>query len=516
MASGTNVTLRTRVVIATIVTAVALVGIGLIVYVQYSLTSVVAQAVHDDLSPASDAAAALMLAQANASGDLSDYVLLDRPASLVAYRASIAQASALLDQIEATLPDTVTDLRTQVNTARAAQNTWVTTDAEPSITLASSGKQGRATRTTNSAESWQAYQGMTNASTALNRAVNDERDTAAEALASVNSLLGATLAIIGILILIGVLVFLLGLHQWVLRPLSRLRSDLQEAASIPGHEAPIAPVGPPELRDVATDAEQLRRNLVQEIDEARAAREGLEQDAPLVAAMEAELTAPAPVTPGLAVYGVCQSAEGVMAGDWWDAVARPGGGTAIVVADVSGHGPAATVTALRVRAILRSALGAGLPLAMAVEMSAASCADDTHFVTAIIVELQPATGRLIWVNAGHHPAIVVDQHRQAYLCDPTGPLISSLGGSWTEGQGAFGPHDVVVAYTDGLVESRNSEGDELESSAVAQLVRALDPSVRTDPTELVARLLADVRHRAADWRKDDVTVVAVSSQNGAR
>lgn len=512
MAIGANVTLRTRVIVVSIITAVALIGIGAVVYVQYSLTSLVAQAVHDDLSPASDAAASLSLAQANASGGLSDYILLDRPASLVAYRASLAQASALLDQVEASLPSALTDLRAKVSAARTAQAAWVATDAEPSITLASSGKQTRATRTTNSPEAWQTYNAMTNASTALNQAVNDERDAAAEALATVNALLGATLIGVGLVILAGLVAFLLGLHRWVLRPLARLRSNLQDATSLAGHETPIAPIGPPELRDVATDAEQLRRSLVDEIDEARAAREGLEQDAPLVAAMEAELTPPTTSTPGLTVHGVSQSAEGVMTGDWWDTVPRPDAGTAIVVADVSGHGPAATVTALRVRAILRAGLAAGLPIAQVIEMCAASCAHDTHFVTAIVVELNPAAGRLTWVNAGHHPAIVVDDQRRAYLCDPTGPLISGLGGAWTEGQGAFGPRDVVVAYTDGLVESRNTEGDELESSAVAQFVRGLDVSVRTDPAELVARLLGVVRHRAADWRKDDVTVVAAAAR----
>jgi serine phosphatase RsbU (regulator of sigma subunit) len=69
---------------------------------------------------------------------------------------------------------------------------------------------------------------------------------------------------------------------------------------------------------------------------------------------------------------------------------------------------------------------------------------------------------------------------------------------------------VVVAFTDGLVESRNFDGDELESAKVSTLIRGLDAHVRADPAELVARLLAQVRHRAADWRRDDVTLVAAS------
>ena len=56
------------------------------------------------------------------------------------------------------------------------------------------------------------------------------------------------------------------------------------------HDTPIRTVGPPELMAVAADGERLRRGLVHEIDEARAAREGLIQDAPLVAAMQASFT----------------------------------------------------------------------------------------------------------------------------------------------------------------------------------------------------------------------------------
>ena len=88
--------------------------------------------------------------------------------------------------------------------------------------------------------------------------------------------------------------------------------------------------------------------------------------------------------------------------------------------------------------------------------------------------------------------------------------MSSLGGEWTTRERPFGPGDVVVAFTDGLIEARNADGDELESSAVAQFIRGMDAPVRENPGELIERLLAQVRHRAADWRHDDVTIVAIS------
>jgi CHASE3 domain sensor protein len=500
-----------RTTIASIVAALALLAMGLVLFVQYTMTSGVARAVHDALSPAADATASLTLAQANASGALSDFIMLKRASSLSEYRSSIDRATVLLDQVGGMLPDQSTELRALLTNARATQRDWVATDAAPVIALMESGKRTRAMKSTNSPEAWQAYGAMTVASTKLNQAVNHERDTAAAALATVNTWLGATLIVVGILILLGLLAFLLGLRGWVLNPLRHLQRDLKDAARTPGHETPIAQIGPPELQAVAADAEALRRGLVKEIDETRAAREGLAQDAPLVTAMETELAAPTDVqVAGIAYYGTSQSAEGVMAGDWWDPIVRPDGSLCIVVADVSGHGPRASVTAIRVRAILRSALGEGLAPDQAVRMAAVSCAHDDHFVTGIVLVVDPAAGRLSWVNAGHHPAILVTEDKESSLCEPTGPLVSALGGAWETRSRAFGRGDVVVAFTDGLVESRNSGGDELESSVVSTFVRGLDAPVRENPDELVARLLAQVRHRAADWRRDDVTVVAVA------
>jgi len=166
-----------------------------------------------------------------------------------------------------------------------------------------------------------------------------------------------------------------------------------------------------------------------------------------------------------------------------------------------------------VRSILRAGLLSGLSPEFVISMAAQSCSDDTHFVTGIVLLVDPARGLLEWCNAGHHPAIVVTRDKEASLCEPTGPLISSLGGEWAVQSRPFGPGDVLVAFTDGLVESRNADGDELESSMVSQLIRGMDAPVRENPEELISQLMAQVRHRAADWRRDDVTIVAAARRH---
>mgnify|MGYP006278665465 CR=1 FL=1 len=462
------------------------------------------------LSPGLDQANTLLLEQATADLALNAYVELERANSLDAYRQAIGRATTVLDELEKTVQGH-SDLVDLVAGARTAQRTWVKTDAEPVVTLMEAGKRPRAMRETNSTEARAAFDAMTASARTLHDSVNAAREQAAASVAGVTRLL-LILTVLAVLVVAGAITALfIALRTWVLEPLEAVGASVRRAADSPDHASPIVPSGPPEIRAVALDAELLRRDLVKEIDEAEQAREGLVQDAPLVAAMRAELLgAPALPDSDLAIAGWNQSAEGVVSGDWWDSILLPNGSFAAVVADVSGHGAEASVVALRVRAVLRAALLSGQEPHEAMSMAASACGQDVRVITAVIVVADPVAGTIRWCNAGHHPAIIVTRDKESALCEPTGPLMSSLGGEWTTRERPFGPGDVVVAFTDGLVEARNADGDELESSAVAQFIRGMDAPVRENPGELIERLLAQVRHRAADWRHDDVTIVAIS------
>ena len=486
----------------------ALAIMGVIVLAQYAATAVTNAALIDRISPAVEQSAELGLEQSNASGDLADYIMLQRPESLDSYRQTIGRATTLLEDLRRSLASD-TELADLVSAATATQRAWVKADADPSISLMEDDRRVRAMKQTNSPEAWATYDAMVTASNSLHDTLNRRWVEASDALSGFTRTLGITLIVVGVLVLLGFVLFLMGLHLWVLVPLSLLRDDLTRATRTEKHTTPIRAPGPPEIQEVAKDAEDLRRSLVEKIDAAESARQGLMQDAPLVAAMQAELAVTSvPEVSGFEIAGYAHSAEGVVAGDWWDAIARPDGSLALVVADVSGHGPQAGITALRVRAVLRSALREGADLDVAMSRAADAVADDDHFATAIVISLNRVTGTITWCNAGHHPAITVTRDKEAALCEPTGPLISSLGGEWGVRTRFFSTGDVVVAFTDGLVESRNAEGDELEAAAVGTFIRGMDGPVRENPAELITRLLAQARHRAADWRRDDVTLIA--------
>ena len=87
-------------------------------------------------------------------------------------------------------------------------------------------------------------------------------------------------------------------------------------------------------------------------------------------------------------------------------------------------------------------------------------------------------------------------------------MISWLGGTWSMSTADLNPADVVLAFTDGILESRDLAGEELGDDD-------LDTHLRTaaeagdDPAEVIAQVLATVRERADDLGRDDVTLVAL-------
>jgi sigma-B regulation protein RsbU (phosphoserine phosphatase) len=300
------------------------------------------------------------------------------------------------------------------------------------------------------------------------------------------------------------------LRRWVLTPLDDLSDQLRSVAQDGERTRVITPSGPPELRAVGVDAESMRRALVAEGDAARQADEALELESPVIAAIRDQLDSETdPEAARLAVHGQLHPAQGVLAGDWWGTVALPDGRTALLVVDVSGHGPLAGLVSLRLRSVMTVALRSGFDAGTALDRAATSFADgvDGRFATALAIVLDPVSGELSWANAGHPEGWLLPAgatHERLHL-SATGPLLSPLGGTWVTRSADFEVGDVVLAWSDGLVETRDASTD-ISDDALAALVDAVDTR---EPRELVPRLLAELREGAPEWHRDDVTLVAV-------
>lgn len=298
----------------------------------------------------------------------------------------------------------------------------------------------------------------------------------------------------------------------VLRPLTLLQRRLRMATE--GAFRNVIPErGPPELREVARDAELMRRRLLRELDQSESARQGLEQRATVVLGLSERLRLDdlAPIA-GLQIASALHAAEGVVAGDLLDVVQIDEQHVGLVIADVSGHGATAGLEAIMLKDVIGTALRLGCDPAQALDVAADQSRVDERFATCAIVVINVSTGELTYANAGHLPPVVVPA-RLALLTpadlvslEPTGPLLSVLARGWDVGWGQLQPGEVLLLVTDGLLEARTVDGDEFGMLGLCNALRSDTP---LDAAGVVSALTDAARNYAANYRRDDVTVLAV-------
>jgi len=503
------VTLRQRV-IAVALAALALIGVlGAQLVLRYAETQAPLNEAVETLAPASTAVTDLNEDINNMERRLRIYVSSGSTGMGLLYEAAVASAKGNVNDLRTLLegrdPDSV--LVDEVDADLAA---WLTTVGGPVTAAMAAGEQREAQVILDSPDSQSAYVQLTAETYRLSTVLTEQQTRALDDSSAAATRLAWTLAAALIILLLLPLAIYIATSRHVLAPIAALRSQLREAATPDHHNSVIVPSGPPELRDLGADAEALRRALVHEIDQATAARQALEQEGPVVDAIRRELAARTEAGPlGVSIAGILRPAEGVLAGDFWDRIPLTDGRAAAVVCDVSGHGPRAGIVAMRLKTSITLGLVAGQDPPQILHRACDAFADEPgRFATAVILIADTGTGEVSWVNAGHPAPRLIRPDGTLVRLDPTGPMVSWLGGTWDMNTTPLHPEDVILAFTDGILESRDPGGDELGDAD-------LDAHLRTaaqqagDPAEVIAQVLATVRQRADDLGRDDVTLVAM-------
>jgi len=199
-----------------------------------------------------------------------------------------------------------------------------------------------------------------------------------------------------------------------------------------------------------------------------------------------------------------------LGGDLYDYAGATGGQTALLMADVSGHG----VSAAMLTGIVKSAFHASHvdgfdPVAVVerVSMGLAAFSPD-RFVTLVAALISPEAGHLRYVNAGHPPILLWGRARQPQWLPSTGPLISPvlMGTTWDASVVAMNTGDHVLLYTDGVWEPLADEDGRAEERFTSAIVRAPDGGAT-----LLDTILADVhRELAGQLQPDDLTLLTAS------
>jgi sigma-B regulation protein RsbU (phosphoserine phosphatase) len=134
-----------------------------------------------------------------------------------------------------------------------------------------------------------------------------------------------------------------------------------------------------------------------------------------------------------------------------------------------------------------------------------------RFATAFLAVLDSASGRVRYANAGHNPALLVRAAGEVERLAATGlPLGLLPEARYAAGEVTLGVGDLLVVYTDGIVEAANSDEEEF---GLDRLIETCLRWRRESLEELAGALEADLQAFAAGVPfADDRTVVLARRQ----
>ncbi len=227
--------------------------------------------------------------------------------------------------------------------------------------------------------------------------------------------------------------------------------------------------------------------------------------------------APATV-PGFEMGHLYHAVSGVsyVGGDFYDVIPLEAGRLGVLIGDVAGHGAeAAGLTALVKSAMRSEALR--LPSPQLVMDHANDLvlrgAAPHEFVSAFFGLIDGTTGHMAYSLAGHPPPVIVRADGVPVLLPDDGGVLGALGGMRYENHDAhLDVGDLLVMYTDGLVEARSPRG---ESFGTDRLLRACaeaaGESASTVPESLFMSAFGFSEGRLAD----DIAIVALRRTEAA-
>ena len=171
-----------------------------------------------------------------------------------------------------------------------------------------------------------------------------------------------------------------------------------------------------------------------------------------------------PDVPGWELYGGNIPSRGV-SGDYYEVVERDGGREVVLmVADVAGKGMAASLLTVSLQALSSGPIEDGLPpdeICVRLSRLLYRRTPPEKYATAFLGILETATGRLRYTNAGHNPPLLLRADGAIEELAATGiPLGLLPQAPYQAVETVLGPGDLLILYTDGLVEANDPTDEE--------------------------------------------------------
>ncbi|MFQ5738553.1 MAG: PP2C family protein-serine/threonine phosphatase [Acidobacteriota bacterium] len=223
-----------------------------------------------------------------------------------------------------------------------------------------------------------------------------------------------------------------------------------------------------------------------------------------------------PFVQGLQLAGTCLPARRV-SGDYYDFIPYGDGLLDLIVSDISGKGISAALLMASLQSSMRSQMvyqslsrNGESPIAQAVSAINRQLYTYTapdKFATLVLSRVDTENLTLTYCNAGHNPPLLISKGVIQKLS--TGGTVAGLfqDPEYEEETVALFGGDVVVFYTDGVVEAENPKGEQFDEEQLEELLRTNAFLTADDLRRLVIGEIS--RWVAGREQRDDITVVTL-------
>jgi serine phosphatase RsbU (regulator of sigma subunit) len=259
-------------------------------------------------------------------------------------------------------------------------------------------------------------------------------------------------------------------------------------------------------------ARQIRRHVAVALSEARQVEQLRGQLETARGIQQGLLPTAVPRIAGYEVAGWNKPADET-GGDYFGWQDLPDRRFAFALADVTGHGIGAALLAAACHAYSRAAMSSDADLASIVSrVNGLLCAElpPGKLVTFVAGTLEPATGRVELLSAGHGPLLLYSAREDRVHAFPADGIPFGIVATMAYGpaqQIHLNPGDMIVLTTDGFFEWENARDEEFGVERMADIIRG----ARDRPAaEIIAALHESVtRFAGGTPQKDDLTAVIV-------
>ena len=144
-----------------------------------------------------------------------------------------------------------------------------------------------------------------------------------------------------------------------------------------------------------------------------------------------------------------------------------------MVCDISGKGMAASLLGASLEALAAGPIEVALPpdeICLRVSRRLFARTPPEKYATGFVAQLDPASHRLAWANAGHNSALLVRRDGEVERLASCGPPLGALPtGAYRAAETTLQPGDLLLVYTDGITEAADPDDEEFGIERLADL-----------------------------------------------